>query len=578
MSSNNNNSTFKTRSNSNSDSNLNLNQNLNNLNNPNLMIDTNNSNKNSSASTNILTPPHETPHHTSIAAVQKIFSESTIKPKIDFNNPPKILKKPVKCQRNSLNTLMSAIKKLENANNTNAFKANRKNSNLRTINQLINEQIYKIEQNVLNNNNFEENINLNTLNELTINLQNTVHERIMGLQSQHMHFENASIQDEAFSNKLPRPNVPNSLPQPIQPHPQLESPFIYNYGNDTNFDSIRGINNNQKSLVNFNTHSNVNLSNKNIPYSMKNNTILYSSGKNDSVIMHNNGNSNHFNNIPSYYNKIYNNDLTSNNIQNFQDKSFNSSNSNSDNSGQQLNGNKNLSSVDTVSNGSPFISPSNVSPTNAITTPTKQIVHSLATYSNNNAFKDNNIEASNDAKKVSNQIAFDVKTPERNFINVMRTPNINNPIQRTPNLQLIGNSYTLFPRNDENSNNGKNMIVIPAIEDSETEFDKNNKSQLQRSSSVSSVGKTVSVDDSVNTTDNDEPKKCFHCQSSNTPEWRTGPYGKKNICNACGLFYRKLLMKFGVEGASLLMNYRRLTCSTNRKVPAFIQIPKDFFK
>lgn len=71
-------------------------------------------------------------------------------------------------------------------------------------------------------------------------------------------------------------------------------------------------------------------------------------------------------------------------------------------------------------------------------------------------------------------------------------------------------------------------------------------------------------------------KKCFHCQSSETPEWRAGPYGGENICNACGLFYRKIVSKFGEKGGNLLMRYRQLVCPNNRRVPAYIEIPEEY--
>lgn len=71
-------------------------------------------------------------------------------------------------------------------------------------------------------------------------------------------------------------------------------------------------------------------------------------------------------------------------------------------------------------------------------------------------------------------------------------------------------------------------------------------------------------------------KKCFHCQSSKTPEWRAGPYGGENICNACGLFYRKIISKFGEKGGNLLMRYRQIVCPKNRRVPAYIEIPEEY--
>ncbi|KAI9476012.1 MAG: putative white-collar-1a protein [Benjaminiella poitrasii] len=39
----------------------------------------------------------------------------------------------------------------------------------------------------------------------------------------------------------------------------------------------------------------------------------------------------------------------------------------------------------------------------------------------------------------------------------------------------------------------------------------------------------------------DIPKMCAQCQSTDSPEWRKGPNGPKELCNACGLRYAKSL-------------------------------------
>ncbi|XP_039014664.1 GATA transcription factor 12-like [Hibiscus syriacus] len=35
-----------------------------------------------------------------------------------------------------------------------------------------------------------------------------------------------------------------------------------------------------------------------------------------------------------------------------------------------------------------------------------------------------------------------------------------------------------------------------------------------------------------------EGRKCLHCATDKTSEWRTGPMGAKTLCNACGVRYR----------------------------------------
>ncbi|EDO16968.1 hypothetical protein Kpol_1041p26 [Vanderwaltozyma polyspora DSM 70294] len=69
---------------------------------------------------------------------------------------------------------------------------------------------------------------------------------------------------------------------------------------------------------------------------------------------------------------------------------------------------------------------------------------------------------------------------------------------------------------------------------------------------------------------------CVHCKEQDTPEWRRGPYGNRTLCNACGLFYRKLIKKFGNKQANLLMRYRREICPQDRRVPSNVSdIPNE---
>ncbi|XP_060168780.1 GATA transcription factor 9-like [Lycium barbarum] len=39
-------------------------------------------------------------------------------------------------------------------------------------------------------------------------------------------------------------------------------------------------------------------------------------------------------------------------------------------------------------------------------------------------------------------------------------------------------------------------------------------------------------------TSNSEGRKCLHCATDKTPQWRTGPMGPKTLCNACGVRYK----------------------------------------
>ncbi|KAI5963280.1 uncharacterized protein KGF55_003072 [Candida pseudojiufengensis] len=56
---------------------------------------------------------------------------------------------------------------------------------------------------------------------------------------------------------------------------------------------------------------------------------------------------------------------------------------------------------------------------------------------------------------------------------------------------------------------------------------------------------------------------CQHCLSQETPEWRRGPEGSRTLCNACGLFYSKLIKKFGLRGADKVMLERKQSGAVN---------------
>lgn len=56
---------------------------------------------------------------------------------------------------------------------------------------------------------------------------------------------------------------------------------------------------------------------------------------------------------------------------------------------------------------------------------------------------------------------------------------------------------------------------------------------------------------------------CQHCCSQETPEWRRGPEGSRTLCNACGLFYSKLIKKYGLQEADKVMYERKQTGTIN---------------
>ncbi|KAK4358441.1 hypothetical protein RND71_020670 [Anisodus tanguticus] len=50
-------------------------------------------------------------------------------------------------------------------------------------------------------------------------------------------------------------------------------------------------------------------------------------------------------------------------------------------------------------------------------------------------------------------------------------------------------------------------------------------------------------------TNNGEGRKCLHCATDKTPQWRTGPMGPNTLCNACGVRYKsgRLVPEYGPQ-------------------------------
>ncbi|CAI4397623.1 BLD_1a_G0027360.mRNA.1.CDS.1 [Saccharomyces cerevisiae] len=63
------------------------------------------------------------------------------------------------------------------------------------------------------------------------------------------------------------------------------------------------------------------------------------------------------------------------------------------------------------------------------------------------------------------------------------------------------------------------------------------------------------------------PRTCGQCGEIKTSlQWREGPNGAACLCNACGLFFRKLILRFGRAAAKRYMEQIKGT-GTKRRIP-----------
>jgi hypothetical protein len=70
----------------------------------------------------------------------------------------------------------------------------------------------------------------------------------------------------------------------------------------------------------------------------------------------------------------------------------------------------------------------------------------------------------------------------------------------------------------------------------------------------------------VNNEQQATPRRCTHCLSQRTPQWRAGPLGPKTLCNACGVRYKsgRLLPEYRPAKSPTFVSY--LHSNSHKKV------------
>ncbi|CAI4054783.1 hypothetical protein SUVZ_16G3050 [Saccharomyces uvarum] len=65
-------------------------------------------------------------------------------------------------------------------------------------------------------------------------------------------------------------------------------------------------------------------------------------------------------------------------------------------------------------------------------------------------------------------------------------------------------------------------------------------------------------------------KTCGQCkETKSSSQWREGPTGGSCLCNACGLFYRKLFLAFGKQSAKRYLEEIKNT-GAKRRIPRIL--------
>ncbi|EOA27666.1 hypothetical protein CARUB_v10023820mg [Capsella rubella] len=74
---------------------------------------------------------------------------------------------------------------------------------------------------------------------------------------------------------------------------------------------------------------------------------------------------------------------------------------------------------------------------------------------------------------------------------------------------------------------------VPDESKSETHLSSENSVKKKRKSPALSISYSPELINSDGTV-----RKCTHCETTRTPQWREGPHGRKTLCNACGVRFR----------------------------------------
>lgn len=114
-------------------------------------------------------------------------------------------------------------------------------------------------------------------------------------------------------------------------------------------------------------------------------------------------------------------------------------------------------------------------------------------------------------------------------------------------------------------------LMVPKKEDEQvtTEDDEKARQEMGEKRTVrrkESFENLVSESEDGIIGQNQMPRRCTHCLSQRTPQWRAGPLGPKTLCNACGVRYKsgRLLPEYRPAKSPTFVSY--LHSNSHKKV------------
>ncbi|KAI3924373.1 hypothetical protein MKW98_032574 [Papaver atlanticum] len=139
----------------------------------------------------------------------------------------------------------------------------------------------------------------------------------------------------------------------------------------------------------------------------------------------------------------------------------------------------------------------------------------------------------------------DPQNQNPNHHHVVMTSEYMTPLLVHQAYWLADSELINVPQN-ENTNNNGTFTTTTIDEDDEREeimMKMEEEEEGRRKDSLGNLG---------------QPRRCTHCLSQRTPQWRAGPLGPKTLCNACGVRFKsgRLLPEYRPAKSPTFVSYK----------------------
>ncbi|KAK1582435.1 hypothetical protein Q3G72_014928 [Acer saccharum] len=125
----------------------------------------------------------------------------------------------------------------------------------------------------------------------------------------------------------------------------------------------------------------------------------------------------------------------------------------------------------------------------------------------------------------------------------------------------LADSELILPKKEEKQNDVEeknvNVNVNVMMMEEEEEEDEEEEEEEEEEGSIGNL---------EGNNNGQQPRRCTHCLSQRTPQWRAGPLGPKTLCNACGVRYKsgRLLPEYRPAKSPTFVSY--LHSNSHKKV------------